>query len=467
MKGKTLMSIEDPADPVFVDSILLRYVEHVRAALHDLNSRNAENHASPFAPAGIAEKDALLQELFAASGASIGDMGRYGGKRWALLDLMHNPRTRTTKTYPSLVLVARAVEHIQRTGERLMIVTPSSANKATALRDAVLRAIECGLVSPAQLQILSVVPHSSRDKLWSSELSDDPELARCNPVATYDGPDTDGVKALARGLVDDFSETLWRESGVRLWHTMDIENYKAADVVRAHLEHEFIPLAPGRTRLHVHAVSSGFGLLGHDLGMRQLAADQSFDPAVAHYFLVQHLGTPDMVLSLYRDDQSREGLPKYVYDERQGVHRQDHDPHFPYTTFATDEVLDATFYTRRPTTSEQMNHIIRERGGGGIVVSLHECLSRYGQVSALVNRVGISLPADPRALREWSLVMAMTGILNAVDRGLVGEDEILVHGSGSYSTSDYRQIREDLLTPANSVGDLVGIVGRAVQCRSR
>lgn len=33
--------------------------------------------------------------------------------------------------------------------------------------------------------------------------------------------------------------------------------------------------------------------------------------------------------------------------------------------------------------------------------------------------------------------MAVVGVLNAVDRGLVTEDDILVHGSGSYAADDF------------------------------
>jgi hypothetical protein len=83
--------------------------------------------------------------------------------------------------------------------------------------------------------------------------------------------------------------------------------------------------------------------------------------------------------------------------------------------------------------SAEMNALIRVRGGGGIVVSPHECRQRYPRLRATL---GSDLPSDPRELREWSLALALTGILNAIDRGLVPADDILVHGSGSYQTTD-------------------------------
>ncbi|ROP31352.1 DUF6002 family protein [Couchioplanes caeruleus] len=456
-------ALQELKAPIVVENVLARYIAHVRAALQALQDRTRDQQNLPFVPMAGLPDDGTLDKFFSLSGVAVHDLGEFGGKHLTLMDLMRNPRTRTTKTYPSLVLVARAIQHIHQTGERVMIVTPSSANKATALRDAVLWAIECGLVSAVQLQILSVVPWSSREKLWSSALSDDPALARRNPVTTYDGPETGHVKVLAHELVKNHAAKIWSDHGVRLWYTMDIENYMVADVVRAHVEHEFLRATPGQARLHAHAVSSAFGLLGHNRGLQQLAATGDVDPAASRYFLVQHLGTPDMVLSLYSGDTSRAGLPEYVYDESQGVYRQDRDPHFPFTTFATDEVLDPTFYTRRPVTSGVMNDIIRQRGGGGIVVSLQECLGRYGQVSALLDRAGVRVPADPRQLREWSLMIGMTGVLNAVDRGLVSEDEIVVHGSGSYSSADYKPITEDRLLAANDVDRLARVAEEAAR----
>ncbi|WBO61756.1 DUF6002 family protein [Streptomyces camelliae] len=84
-------------------------------------------------------------------------------------------------------------------------------------------------------------------------------------------------------------------------------------------------------------------------------------------------------------------------------------PHFPATTYDPDEHLDPTLYTRRPVTSARMDPVIAAQGGGGIVVSLQECITRYGQVRALLSDAYLALSADPCRLREWSLVMAMTG----------------------------------------------------------
>jgi hypothetical protein len=111
-----------------------------------------------------------------------------------------------------------------------------------------------------------------------------------------------------------------------------------------------------------------------------------------------------------------------------------------------------------PATSPAMNEIIRAQGGGGIVVSLHECLARYAQVRALLAAGGVDLPADPRVLREWSLVMAVTGTLEAIDRGLLDADEIVLHGTGSYSATDYTPIADGTLRRVAGAADLRRVI---------
>ncbi|GAB2691646.1 DUF6002 family protein [Kitasatospora kifunensis] len=446
--------------PIVVDSALTRYGAEIRRALSELAPPVGE-----FGPGNELPPDSeKLSRYFAASSLAFADLGSYRGKRIRLLDLMRNPRTRTTKTFASLPIVARAVEHIRRTGERVMLLSPSSGNKATALRDAVLRAHESELATAEQLSITVVVPGASRDKLWSSPLAEDELLHSRNPVAVYDGAERADVKPLARALVDGYGETLRERCGVNLWYTLDINNYKAADIVRAFAERDFLPPAEGR--LHVHAVSSAYGLLGHDLGARRLAAAGLGKPS-AHYFLVQHLDTPDMVLSLYFGSHSRENLPTYHYDEQTGLHHQDSDPHFPATAYEVGENLDPTFYTRTPPTSAEINPIIDSRGGGGIVVSLAECLERYPRLRAMLAPARIVLPADPRELREWSIVMAMTGLLNGIDRGLVPEDDILVHGSGSYHQGDFTPLAADRLTPVADVAELAEVALAAAEGKAR
>ena len=451
-------------DHIVVQNALFGYQAHIRAVLESQARRAAPGPRFEAAHA-LPPPDKRLAGFFDVSDIAVTELASYAGRRLRLLDLMRNPRTRTTKTFPSRLIVARAVEHIRRTGDRVMIVSPSSGNKATALRDAVLAAHETGLVTADQLAILVVVPAASRGKLWSSPLSADADVRRRNPVAVHGGPRPELVKALAGELVDRFGADMYERFGVRLWYTLALDNYRVADIVRAYVEHDCLPYTEGR--LHVHAVSSAFGLLGHDLGARRLAAAAHRTPT-ARYFLVQHLNTPDMVLSLYFGTAARESLPAYEFDPAAGVYRQDADPRFPGTTADTDEILDPTFYTRQPVTSAEMDTLIRTQGGGGIVVSGHECLQRYPLLRRMLEPAGALLPADPADLREWSLVMALTGVLNGIDRGLVGEDDILVHGSGSYQAADFDPIPDPaVVRDAEDLAELAAAAAAGIRAGRR
>ncbi|MEV5752370.1 DUF6002 family protein [Actinoallomurus sp. NPDC052308] len=452
----------DVEPSITVENPLVRYDEPIRAALQELSRKSRSGDRFEAGHVLPAPGDDLTR-FFAASNIAITDLGEYAGRRLRLLDLMRNERTRTTKTFASRLIVARAVEHIRRTGERMMIVSPSSGNKATALRDAVSAAHETGLATPEELAILVVVPTASRAKLWSSPLASDARARVRNPVAVYHGARRDEVKTLAAGLVDGFGTEMYKRFGVRLWYTLDLDNYRVADIVRAFVEQDYLPHA--KERLHVHAVSSAFGLLGHALGARRFAED-GHGESTARYFLVQHLDTPDMVLSLYFGSTNRRSMPTYTLDHANGFYRQDTDPRFPLTTFALDEILDSTFYTRQPATSAEMNALIRSQGGGGIVVSRHECLQRYSALREMLQPAGCILPTVPDDLREWSLVMALTGVLNGIDRGLVSETDILVHGSGSYQVTDFTPVPDAHLKTVESVEDLAKVAADAAEGKS-
>ncbi|NUK00708.1 DUF6002 family protein [Streptomyces lunaelactis] len=438
---------------------LSRYWETVGRAVRAMH----EHRSLPgdFTPgAELPPLDGPVRRYLEASEAAVARLPDYRETRMRLLDLRRNPGTRTTKTFGSLLMVARAVAYIRRTGEPVTLLTPSSGNKATALRDAVLRAHRAGLADRDQLRIVSVVPERSRAKLWDSPLSSDPELRRRNPVVTYPGPDPAGVKELARAYYDEYADLLRTRYGSALWYTLDIANYQAADTVRALMEAELMPPPPARGRVHAHAVSSAFGLLGHHYGTSLTGGGEERMPP--RYFLVQHLSTPDMVLDLLHGDASRERMPRFTLETSTGLYHQSSDPHFPRTTHHPEEVIDPTFYTRAPMTSRVMTPLIKANGGGGVVVSLHECLARYPQIREMLRPAGVELPHDPRTVREWSLVMVFTGVMEAVDRGLLTEPEVLVHGSGSYAETDFSPIPAQRLQRAADTAELHPVVSRAM-----
>ncbi|MEY9877098.1 hypothetical protein ABH931_006621 [Streptacidiphilus sp. MAP12-33] len=424
---------------MLISNALSQYYEEVQAALQDLLGGENSGNPAGFTPGiELPRLTPAVMEYFSVSGIAHTPLPDYRGRSLALLDLMRNPATLTVKTFASLVIVARAVRYIQDTGERVTIVTPSSANKAIALRDAVLRAVNCGLVTAHQLNIVVLVPEGSVAKLRRTQLHTDALLRARNPIGVLGAEQPPGaVKDIARGFVESNGENWAKERRTNLWYTLQLENYLAADIVRALAEAEYFPAAADRPRLHAHAVSSAYGLLGHAYGRTRLAEEQRTSSPDPRYFLIQHLGAPDMVLSLHHGSTDVGNMPAYALEAETGFYTQRSDPRFPSVTYDPHEALDATFYTRNPPTSARMNELIRQQGGGGVVVSLAECLQRYPQVRALLGEGGVQLPADPRLLREWSLCMAVVGVLNAVDRGLVAEQDILVHGSGCYSAGDF------------------------------
>jgi hypothetical protein len=405
--------------------------------------RHALTVVGPPGPARLPEMDDRWAEFFAATELSFTRLGPL----W-FLDLSRHSATRTTKTFASALIVARAARLAAGTGKRVLILTPSSANKATALRDAVLRATRLGLAPDHAVHVVCVVPAGARGKLWRSELSTDDDLRAGNPIAVYPGPVPGTVKTLAAEAADALAATLREEYDTILWPTLHLDNYRTADVVRAFAERDMLP--PGSGRTHAHAVSSAFGLLGHQLGVR-LGAPSAEAPS---YLLVQHLDTPDMVVSLCGAP-----VPGFDRDTTDGLYRQDTDPHFPAVTEDPGERLDSTFYTRQPVTSEAMNAIIGRDGGDGIVVSRWECLRRYDEIRDQLVTADVHLPADPADLREWADVMVMTGVLNAVDRGLLDPArEVVVHGSGSYATGDFDPVPDEHLVSCSSAEELGRLV---------
>src|SRR5215472_2615381 len=313
----------------------------------------------------LPELDADVREFLAAATVSWRLLGDYAGHQIMLLDLAQNPGTNTTKTFASLLIVARAVEFIRRTGQPIMIFSPTSANKGTALRDAVLRAIEAGLVTAEQLRVVVLAPSGSRAKLRSSQLATDSRLRRLNPVLLYDGQEPEAVKALGKDFVGSYAASISLTFGLHLWYSLDLRNYVVADTARAFFEGTVAPTdLTGRPRTHAHAVSSAFGLLGYHAGREVLEQAGLADPRTRPgSLLVQHLATPDMVLHLLHGSFDRCNMPAYATVPGSGKYAQAGDPRFPAITDDPQESLEPTFYSKRPATSAAMDEIIGRHGG--------------------------------------------------------------------------------------------------------
>lgn len=453
-----------PAEsPAISGNMLLDYYDLLpRAVAACVPDPAAVTTPGAFAPGyELPELDDRVRDYFAAATVSWRPLGEYCGHQIMVLDLAENPGTNTTKTFASLLIVARAVEFIRRTGQAIMIFSPTSANKGTALRDAVLRAIEAGLVTPEQLRVVVLAPMGGMDKLRSSLLATDSLLRQLNPVLLYEGHEPEEVKALGKQFSGRYAADLSRTFGLHLWYSLDLRNYVVADTARAFFEHTAAPTDLAyRPRTHAHAVSSAFGLLGYHAGRQVLEqaglAHESSRPAS---LLVQHLGTPDMVLHLLHGSFDRGNMPAYQRGAESGCYQQTADLHFPAITDDPHEILDPTFYSRRPATSPAMDEIIARYGGDGIVVSRRECLGRYAKLTNWFAASQRPLPGDMDQVREWSLLMALTGALNAIDRSLVKPDhDIVVHGSGWYTTADYTPLSPEATVRVSSSDDIAAAV---------
>lgn len=432
-----------PPTPPLVNSrnLIVDYYDLIPAAVARCGATPAGAPGTPgFAPGfDLPVLTDEMREFFATATATWRRLGEYQGHPVQIMDLTGNPGTHTTKTFASMLIVARAVEHIRRTGESICIFTPTSANKGIALRDAVGRALAVGLVKPDQLSVVVLAPASTAHKVRSDRLAEDPALRPLNPLLRFGGRAAEGVKALGRAFVDEYAAEAHDKYGLNLWYSLDLRNYLVADAARAAFEADASPTSAAGPRWHAHAVSSAYGLLGYNLGRDVLEATGRAEPADRPGFLlVQHLGTPDMVLNLRHGSFSRSHLPGYERDQAGGGWTQRADRHFPEVTDDPDEILDPTFYTHEPVTSPAMNDLIGRFGGDGIVVSRRECVGRYPLLRDWFASGPRPLPADPAQLREWSIVMALTGVLNAIDRGIVpAGHEIVLHGSGCYTGADY------------------------------
>ncbi|MBQ1161040.1 hypothetical protein KBZ21_23570 [Streptomyces sp. A73] len=446
--------------------------ETVRALVRALHERTAAPAPAPprdaavFTPDGeLPTLDGPLRDLLSAATARVTRLPDHRGTRLHLLDLRGDPRAHPAQPAGALLVVARAVQHVRRTGRRITLLAPSSGNTATALREAVLRAQRCGLAHPDQIRVVALVPACSRHKVADSPLARHPQLRRRNPLVVYHGSEPAAVHELAAAYCRERAHSLRTATGTDLWHVSDPVDHRAADALRAFVEHDALGAADVRGRLHAQAVATGSGLLGHRLGSTLVEPQDAPGAAAPRYLLVQHLRTPDLVLHLLTGSFSREGVPPYVHDRARGVHRQPIDgldPHFPHTAHHPQEVLDPTFFTRAPGTAREVSTLVRTHGGDGIVVSRYECLARYPSVRAMLRPAGVELPADPARLGEWSLVMAMTGVLNAIDRGLVTEPEVVVHGTGSYGMDERAPVPPASARYADSVDELHAVLTRAL-----
>lgn len=400
--------------------------------------------------------DPRMRAFLSVATAQFFELGHYRDMPLRLFDLRQNVNTQTTKTFASTLIVARAIRHIQETGESILLFSPSSGNKAIALRDAVLRALKAKLVHQEQLRIVTLTPVQTIGKLRRTELYDDPHLRALNPVFVLDTESPEAVKIIGEQFKALFSRLPLNDS--KLWHSLRLGNYRFSDQARAFFDFEYGDAwNTDRKTVHVHAVSSAYGLLGYCSGV-ELLKSQKARVSNPSFLLVQHLATSDMVLHLLDGNFEGASVPTYKQTAN-GLWTQTESAHFPTVTWSPDEILEPTFYTHLPPTAAEMTAQVNANGGTGIIVSLYECMQRYSECARLLANSPIRLPADPRDLKEWSLVMAMTGCLNAIDRQLLeGMDGCTIHASGTYCHGDYEALPTDGLSFIGSAEEMMEIL---------
>ncbi|WP_431983471.1 DUF6002 family protein [Streptomyces qinglanensis] len=448
--------------------------ETVRALVRSAHSRPAGpapgdgRDPAGFAPHGeLPSLDGPLRGYLAAAGTRVTRLPDHRGVRWQLFDHCAAPEGRTVQD-GALLLVARAAQHTRRTGRRIALLAPSSGNLANALRDALLRAHRYGLAHPDQVRVIALVPAASRHKVADSALARHPELRRRNPLVVQHGADPGSVHELAAAYCRAHVRALCTGTGTALWYVRDPVEHRAAAALRAFVERDALGAAPAAGRVHAQAADTGSGLLGHRAGSA-LAAGAA-DAAEPRPLLVQQPRTCGLVLHLLTGSCSREGAPRYRYDAARRLHHQppgSPDPHFPRTAHHPEEVVEPAFFTRAPGTAPEVSALLRAQGGTGIVVSRYECLARYPSLRALLGPAGVALPADPARLADWSLVMTLTGALNAAERGLLTAPEVVVHRTAAHSAADRTPVPGALARYADSADELHAVLTGALDDRGR
>ncbi|MCB5908847.1 DUF6002 family protein [Streptomyces pinistramenti] len=86
-------------------------------------------------------------------------------------------------------------------------------------------------------------------------------------------------------------------------------------------------------------------------------------------------------------------------------------------------------------------------------------MDHFDAARSLAASVGITIAADPRAIREWALVKALTGVFIARERGLLPmATDVVVHASGHYADELLAPLREEHIVRADTAGALAKAV---------
>ena len=119
-----LTGIVNPKAPRSIsagESVLTRYYPGIRRAQAHLQQQGATQKLAGWEPdRQLPELSDELARLFEPGVMEWHELGEYKGCRLRFLNLMLDPTTHTTKTFASLLMVARAIAHIRETEERIV-----------------------------------------------------------------------------------------------------------------------------------------------------------------------------------------------------------------------------------------------------------------------------------------------------------------------------------------------------------
>jgi len=177
-----------------VNNPLLRYYKGIQLAEKLVQKQKDLNNPEEVCFLKLPEITEKYIKFFEHSSVSRSNILVYKDHSIELLNLMSDHSTNTTKTFPTLLTVAKLIHHIEKTGETVIILTPSSGNKATAFRAAVEKAIEQKLVAAEKLRTITLIPRESVSKFRASKLYNDEKLNKLNPVFILSGNKSDDVK---------------------------------------------------------------------------------------------------------------------------------------------------------------------------------------------------------------------------------------------------------------------------------
>lgn len=108
-------------------SVIERYYDLIVDSSSDFELISNDNDFEPSMRLPVL--DTRMQSFLSVATAQFFELGLYRNIPLRLFDLRQNENTQTTKTFASTLIVARAIRHIQETGESILLFSLRPATK--------------------------------------------------------------------------------------------------------------------------------------------------------------------------------------------------------------------------------------------------------------------------------------------------------------------------------------------------